>query len=132
MTTKEERIEALIEEAIAEYKAESGEQALDMTEYKDDIWKNLRIECAQKEDVEDSCKWLFGVVANYLKDRFNDQGVYDVLLCISRKGDFDSSDEANARRTMLKEAQQKLQDKLKTGTEAIEAEYADKEPEEVH
>jgi hypothetical protein len=31
---------------------------------------------------------------------------------------------------MLKEAQQKLQDKLKAGTEAIEAEYAPEE--EVH
>jgi len=125
--TKEEKLEALYAEAVAEYKEVSGEQVLDMTAYKDDVWKNLRIECAQKEDVEDSCKWLFGVIANYVKERFDDQGVYDVLLCISRKGDFDASDEANARRAMLKEAQQKLQEKLKSGVEAIEAEYRDAE-----
>ena len=121
---KEEKLEALFNEAVEEYKAVSGEQPLNMEEYKDDVWKNLRIECAQKEDVEDSCKWLFGVIANYIRERFHDQGVYDVLLCISRKGDFDSSEEAQDRRRMLKDAQQALQDKLKSGAEAIEAEYS--------
>lgn len=130
--TKEEKLEALFKQSVDEYKEVSGETPLDMGEYKDESWKNLRIECAKKEDIEDSLKWMFGSIAGYISEKFNDQGVYDVLLCVARKSDFDDSEEGHARRAKLKEAQQALQEKLRLGSEAIEAEYEEKEEKSAH
>lgn len=125
--TKEEAIVALYEKLNKEYAELSGISIGTADEYKDEDWKTLRIELASEKDIMPAFTWANRALTDHFAQTFNRPGVYDVLFCVSHRGEFDESDEAIANRNKIKEAQKQVGIKANIELAKIEAEYAAKE-----
>jgi|SRR5712675_769298 len=125
--TKEEKIVALHKELNEEYAKLSATSLSDIDEYANEDWKTLRIECASDKDVIPSFTWANRTITDHLSGVFNKPGVYDILFCVSHRGEFDNSEEANQNRAKIREAQELISNKAKVEMAKIESEYSETE-----
>jgi hypothetical protein len=125
--TKEEKIIALHQELNEEYAKLSETSLSDISEYDDEDWKTLRIECGSEKDIMPAFKWANRTITDHFSDKFTKPGVYDILFCVSYRGEFDNSEEANQNRAKIKAAQELISNKAKVEMAKIEAEYSEVE-----
>jgi hypothetical protein len=111
---KEERIKALYEE----YEKKNSELAgnkiqLTHEDFQQENVKFVRIECAEYADLAKGLTWLVANFCDYVSDHFNSPGVFDAMLCINKRSDFDNSEEAKTLRFEIKEHQKALIEEFK-------------------
>lgn len=121
--TREEKIKELFDTLRAKYIEESGQKDLKPEDYKDESWQAFRLECSRDTDAAGIYTWCMNMLSNHLGNELEQgAGVYDVLFCVVRKGDFDPSDEAKERRERTKKLQKDFNDSLEKGIEKIDEE----------
>jgi len=130
--TKEEAIVELYEKLNKEYSELSGVSIGTTEDYKDENWKTLRVELASEKDIMPAFTWANRTLTDHFAETFNRPGVYDILFCVSYRGEFDESEEGVANRARIKEAQKQMGIKANLELAKIEAEYAEKTDEGVH
>lgn len=116
--TKDEKIVELLR------KYEEKSPKIDLDLYKDEQWGMVTIECSDESELTALKQRVFNFVAGWIDKSLNRTGVFEMLLCVPYKSEFDSSEAACVRRAEINELQNNKMEEIRKGIADIEAEYA--------
>ncbi len=117
--TKDEKIAEL----LSRYVEDAPKIELDL--YKDEEWGTATIECSNENELYSLKQRVFSFVAGWIEKTINKTGVFELLICVPHKGEFDSSEEANQRRHEINELQNRKMEEIRKGLAEIESQYAE-------
>jgi hypothetical protein len=127
--TREEKIREMIDGYEKEY---AIKDCVTVNSFSKEELITARVEFEQGE-INELKNLIFKYIASVVNRKVEKEGDYEILIGIARRGDFDFSEEACARRQALKDGQEEMISKIKLGIEEIDKEYGCvPEAEEVH
>lgn len=118
--TKEERLSALHEEyELKAQELRAGKVTVTHEDFKGKEVKFLRIEIGAEKDLSKAFAWLTSAFSENASNTIDGTGVFNVMFCVDKVSEYDSSDEAKKEREERREKQEALTAEFQAKAQAI-------------